>query len=61
MVTRLMEITNLQVNTKSMGKNYNATLLANHGLRTVGNNIATAFAIAEEIEFCAYLALRLLR
>ena len=48
MVTRLMEITNLQVNTKSMGKNYNATLLANHGLLTVANNIAIAFAIAEK-------------
>lgn len=37
----------------AMGKNYNATLLANHGLLAVANNIATAFATAEEIEFSA--------
>ena len=29
---------------------YNACLLANHGLVTIGNNMATAFAAAEEIE-----------
>jgi L-fuculose-phosphate aldolase len=29
---------------------YNACLLANHGLVTVGNNMPTAFAAAEEIE-----------
>jgi L-fuculose-phosphate aldolase len=30
--------------------NYNACLMANHGVVVVGNNIATAFAAAEEIE-----------
>lgn len=34
---------------------YNACLMANHGLVTVGNNIATAFACAEEIELVARL------
>lgn len=29
---------------------YNAVLLANHGLVTVGRNLATSFAVAEEIE-----------
>lgn len=42
----------------SMGQDYNATLLSNHGLLAVGNNIATAFATAEEIEFCAELYYR---
>lgn len=32
---------------------YNALLLANHGLLAVGPNLATAFAVAEEIEFVA--------
>lgn len=32
---------------------YNAVLLANHGLVTVGPNLATAFAVAEEIELVA--------
>jgi len=32
---------------------YNALLLANHGLVAVGSSIDTAFAIAEEIEFVA--------
>jgi L-fuculose-phosphate aldolase len=32
---------------------YNAVLLANHGLVTVGANLATAFAAAEEIELVA--------
>jgi len=32
---------------------YNALLLANHGLLAVGRNIDTAFAVAEEIEFVA--------
>ncbi len=32
---------------------YNALLLANHGLVTVGPNLATAFAVAEEIELVA--------
>ena len=34
---------------------YNACLLANHGLVTVGNNMATAFAAAEEIELVAQI------
>ncbi len=34
---------------------YRACLLANHGLVTVGNNLATAFAAAEEIELVARL------
>jgi L-fuculose-phosphate aldolase len=33
--------------------NYNAVLLANHGLVTVGPNLETAFAVAEEIELVA--------
>lgn len=32
---------------------HNAVLLANHGLVTVGSNLATAFAVAEEIELVA--------
>ena len=32
---------------------HNAVLLANHGLVTVGPNLATAFAVAEEIELVA--------
>jgi L-fuculose-phosphate aldolase len=35
--------------------NYNACLLANHGLVTVGANIAAAFAAAEEIELVSRL------
>lgn len=34
---------------------YNAVLLANHGLVTVGANLATAFAVAEEIELVAQI------
>ncbi|MBF0203163.1 MAG: L-fuculose-phosphate aldolase [Desulfamplus sp.] len=34
-------------------KDYNAILLANHGLVAVGNNMPQAFNIAEEIEFVA--------
>jgi len=34
---------------------YNAVLLANHGLVTVGSNLATAFAVAEEIELVAQI------
>lgn len=39
---------------KSIG-NYNACLLANHGLVTVGANIDAAFAAAEEIELVSRL------
>ncbi|MCG8550517.1 MAG: L-fuculose-phosphate aldolase [Desulfobacterales bacterium] len=34
-------------------EDYNALLLANHGLVAVGNSMDTAFAVAEEIEFVA--------
>jgi L-fuculose-phosphate aldolase len=34
---------------------YNACLMANHGLVTVGANIASAFAVAEEIELVSRL------
>ena len=37
---------------KAIGS-YNACLMANHGLVTVGNNMATAFAAAEELELVA--------
>ncbi len=39
---------------KSIG-DYNACLLANHGLVAVGATIAAAFAVAEEIEFVSRL------
>ena len=35
-----------------------AVLLANHGLLAGANNIATAFAIAEEVEFCCEVYLK---
>ncbi|UFS71481.1 L-fuculose-phosphate aldolase [Geomonas sp. RF6] len=34
---------------------YNAVLLANHGLVTVGRNLPTAFAVAEEIELVSQI------
>ncbi len=37
---------------RSIG-HYNACLMANHGLVALGNNLATAFATAEEIELVA--------
>ncbi len=43
--------------TKTMGKQ-NAVLLANHGLNAVAGNMMTAFAIAEQIEFCAEVYIR---
>ncbi|HHY08979.1 MAG TPA: L-fuculose-phosphate aldolase [Firmicutes bacterium] len=43
---------------EAMGDKYNATLLANHGLLVVGRNVAHAFAITEQIEFCAELYYR---
>ncbi len=39
---------------RSIG-HYNACLMANHGVVTVGNNLPTAFAAAEEIELVARL------
>jgi L-fuculose-phosphate aldolase len=39
---------------KAIG-NYNACLMSNHGLVTLGNNLPTAFAAAEEIEMVARL------
>ena len=34
-------------------KNYNAVLMANHGMLAVGDSISKAFTVAEEIEFVA--------
>lgn len=42
---------------KAMGK-YNAVLLANHGLNVVAKDMMTAFAVAEQLEFCAELYVR---
>lgn len=42
---------------KAMGKQ-NAVLLANHGLNAVAGNMMMAFAIAEQIEFCAEVYIR---
>ena len=50
--------TDLAVNAlKTMG-NQNAVLLANHGMNVVGPNLPKAFAIAEQLEFCAELYVR---
>ena len=38
---------------KAMGKNYNASLMANHGLITVGYNIKEALATTEMVEYTA--------
>ena len=38
--------------------NQNAVLLANHGLNAVAGNMMMAFAIAEQIEFCAEVYIR---
>jgi L-fuculose-phosphate aldolase len=38
--------------------NQNAVLLANHGLNAVAGNMMMAFAIAEQIEFCAEIYIR---
>ncbi len=35
--------------------NYNACLMANHGIVTIGADLATAFAVAEELEFVSRL------
>jgi L-fuculose-phosphate aldolase len=43
----------LAANVASAIGDHNAVLLANHGLVTVGPNLATAFAVAEEIELVA--------
>jgi len=42
---------------KAMGKQ-NAVLLANHGLNAVSGELKSAFAIAEQIEFCAEIYVR---
>lgn len=42
---------------KTMG-NQNAVLLANHGMNVVGPDLPKAFAIAEQLEFCAELYVR---
>ena len=36
-----------------MGKNYNASLMANHGLIAVGYNIKEALATTEMVEYIA--------
>jgi L-fuculose-phosphate aldolase len=38
--------------------NQNAVLLANHGVNAVAGDMMTAFAIAEQIEFCAEVYIR---
>ena len=38
---------------KTMGQNYNASLMANHGLITVGYNIEEALATTEMVEYTA--------
>jgi L-fuculose-phosphate aldolase len=43
---------------KSLGSDYKATLLANHGLISLGRNISDAFAVAEIIEFMAEIYYR---
>lgn len=42
---------------KTMG-NQNAVLLTNHGMNVVGPDLPKAFAIAEQLEFCAELYVR---
>ena len=42
---------------KTMG-DQNAVLLANHGMNVVGPDLPKAFAIAEQLEFCAELYVR---
>lgn len=50
--------TDLAVNAlKTMG-DQNAVLLANHGMNVVGPDLPKAFAIAEQLEFCAELYVR---
>lgn len=50
--------TDLAVNAlKTMG-NQNAVLLTNHGMNVVGPDLPKAFAIAEQLEFCAELYVR---
>ncbi|MBS3811327.1 MAG: L-fuculose-phosphate aldolase [Halanaerobiales bacterium] len=43
---------------KAMGSKYNAVLLANHGLISVGKDIKHALTISEMVEFCAELYYR---
>jgi len=45
----------LAVNVAEGIAGHNAVLLANHGLVTIGPNLATAFAVAEEIELVAQI------
>jgi L-fuculose-phosphate aldolase len=39
-------------------RDYNALLLANHGVIAMGNNLPTAFAAAEAVEFVARIWLQ---
>ena len=43
---------------QALGPEYDATLLANHGLLVLGRDIRMAFATTEQIEFCAELFYR---
>ncbi|MBW1981180.1 MAG: L-fuculose-phosphate aldolase [Deltaproteobacteria bacterium] len=50
----------LAANVLAAMSNRRAVLLANHGLLAAGPDLATAFLVAEEIEFCAELYCRAL-
>ena len=50
--------TDLAVNALKTMENQNAVLLANHGMNVVGPDLPKAFAIAEQLEFCAELYVR---
>ncbi|MFW6311165.1 MAG: L-fuculose-phosphate aldolase [Nanoarchaeota archaeon] len=43
---------------KAMGNKYNASLMANHGLITVGEDIKKALIVTEMVEYCAELYYR---
>lgn len=50
--------TDLAVNALKTIGDQNAVLLANHGMNVVGPDLPKAFAIAEQLEFCAELYVR---
>ena len=39
--------------TEALGDEFNATLLKNHGVLTAGDSLASAFDVAEMVEYCA--------
>jgi L-fuculose-phosphate aldolase len=43
---------------ETLGSGYNAVLLASHGLLAIGRDLPSAFAVAEEIELVARIALQ---